>query len=88
VSGRTLSGNANWLSQGYDKAEVAAGGANTDELSNKTMESQKVSGLFFIGEVVDVTGHLGGHNFQWAWALGRCGSWRLMNAKGIRVRSQ
>jgi len=43
---------------------------DTDELSSKTMESRKVKGLFFIGEVVDVTGHLGGHNFQWAWASG------------------
>jgi predicted Rossmann fold flavoprotein len=56
--------------EGYDKAEVTAGGVDTDELSSKTMESQKVPGLFFIGEVVDVTGHLGGHNFQWAWASG------------------
>lgn len=53
---------------GYEKAEVTAGGVDTDELSSKTMESRKVSGLFFIGEVVDVTGHLGGYNFQWAWA--------------------
>lgn len=57
-------------SEGYDKAEVTAGGVDTDELSAKTMESKKVSGLFFIGEVVDVTGHLGGFNFQWAWASG------------------
>jgi predicted Rossmann fold flavoprotein len=56
--------------EGYEKAEVTAGGVDTDELSAKTMESQKVSGLFFIGEVVDVTGHLGGFNFQWAWASG------------------
>lgn len=56
--------------EGYDKAEVTAGGVDTDELSAKTMESRKVSGLFFIGEVVDVTGHLGGFNFQWAWASG------------------
>jgi len=55
---------------GYEKAEVTAGGVDTDELSSKTMESRKVPGLFFIGEVVDVTGHLGGHNFQWAWASG------------------
>jgi predicted Rossmann fold flavoprotein len=54
--------------EGYEKAEVTAGGVDTDELSSKTMESRKVSGLFFIGEVVDVTGHLGGFNFQWAWA--------------------
>jgi len=56
--------------EGYEKAEVTAGGVDTDELSSKTMESQKVPGLFFIGEVVDVTGHLGGFNFQWAWASG------------------
>jgi len=54
--------------EGYQKAEVTAGGVDTDELSSKTMESRKVPGLFFIGEVVDVTGHLGGFNFQWAWA--------------------
>jgi predicted Rossmann fold flavoprotein len=54
--------------EGYEKAEVTAGGVDTDELSAKTMESRKVPGLFFIGEVVDVTGHLGGFNFQWAWA--------------------
>ena len=56
--------------EGYEKAEVTAGGVDTDELSSKTMESKKVKGLFFIGEVVDVTGHLGGFNFQWAWASG------------------
>jgi predicted Rossmann fold flavoprotein len=57
-------------SEGYDKAEVTAGGVDTNELSSKTMESRKVPGLYFIGEVVDVTGHLGGFNFQWAWASG------------------
>jgi predicted Rossmann fold flavoprotein len=56
--------------EGYEKAEVTAGGVDTDELSSKTMESKKVRGLFFIGEVVDVTGWLGGFNFQWAWASG------------------
>lgn len=56
--------------EGYEKAEVTAGGVDTGELSSKTMESRKVRGLFFIGEVVDVTGHLGGFNFQWAWASG------------------
>jgi len=56
--------------EGYDKAEVTAGGVDTDELSSKTMESRKVPGLYFVGEVVDVTGHLGGFNFQWAWASG------------------
>ncbi|MEO5667592.1 MAG: NAD(P)/FAD-dependent oxidoreductase [Bdellovibrionota bacterium] len=53
---------------GYNKAEVTKGGVDTDELSSKTMESKKVPGLYFIGEVVDVTGWLGGFNFQWAWA--------------------
>jgi predicted Rossmann fold flavoprotein len=57
---------------GYGKAEVTAGGVDTSELSAKTMESEKVLGLFFIGEVVDVTGQLGGFNFQWAWASGYC----------------
>jgi predicted Rossmann fold flavoprotein len=56
--------------EGYEKAEVTAGGVDTGELSAQTMESRKVPGLFFIGEVVDVTGHLGGFNFQWAWASG------------------
>jgi predicted Rossmann fold flavoprotein len=56
--------------EGYAKAEVTAGGVDTNELSAKTMESRKVPGLFFIGEVVNVTGHLGGYNFQWAWASG------------------
>ncbi len=56
--------------EGYEKAEVTAGGVNTDELSPQTMECRKVPGLFFIGEVVDVTGHLGGFNFQWAWSSG------------------
>jgi predicted Rossmann fold flavoprotein len=54
--------------EGYRKAEVAIGGVDTTELSSKDMESLKVPGLYFIGEVVDVTGHLGGFNFQWAWA--------------------
>ncbi|MBI3542688.1 MAG: NAD(P)/FAD-dependent oxidoreductase [Deltaproteobacteria bacterium] len=55
---------------GYGKAEVTRGGVDTDELSSKTMECKKVPGLYFIGEVVDVTGWLGGFNFQWAWASG------------------
>jgi predicted Rossmann fold flavoprotein len=54
----------------FEKAEVTAGGVDTDELHAQNMESRKVPGLFFIGEVVDVTGHLGGYNFQWAWASG------------------
>jgi len=56
--------------EGYEKAEVTVGGVDTNELSSKTMESREVKGLFFVGEVVDVTGHLGGYNFQWAWASG------------------
>jgi predicted Rossmann fold flavoprotein len=56
--------------EGFEKAEVTAGGVDTDELSAKTMECHKIPGLFFIGEVVDVTGQLGGFNFQWAWASG------------------
>ncbi len=56
--------------EGYDVAEVTAGGVNTDELSSKTMEAKKVSGLYFVGEVVDVTGELGGYNLHWAWASG------------------
>lgn len=55
---------------GYAKAEVTCGGVDTHALSSKTMQSNDVPGLFFIGEVVDVTGHLGGYNFQWAWASG------------------
>jgi predicted Rossmann fold flavoprotein len=58
--------------EGYKKAEVTLGGVNTDEISSKTFEAKKVKGLFFIGEVLDVTGHLGGFNFQWAWASGHC----------------
>ncbi len=56
--------------EGYKKAEATAGGIDTDELSSKTMESKKVPGLYFIGEVVDVTGQLGGYNLHWAWASG------------------
>jgi len=73
-----LEGNAHRWSiipsgtEGYEKAEVTAGGVDTDELSAKTMQSRKVPGLYFIGEAVDVTGHLGGFNFQWAWASGYC----------------
>jgi predicted Rossmann fold flavoprotein len=56
--------------EGYDRAEVTLGGVSTDELSSQTMESRKMRGLYFIGEVVDVTGWLGGYNFQWAWSSG------------------
>jgi predicted Rossmann fold flavoprotein len=56
--------------QGYEKAEITVGGVDTHELSSKTMESRKVRGLFFVGEVIDVTGQLGGYNLHWAWASG------------------
>ncbi len=56
--------------EGFRTAEVTKGGVDTHALSSKTMEARDVAGLYFIGEVVDVTGHLGGHNFQWAWASG------------------
>lgn len=56
--------------EGYDKAEVTLGGIDTNELSSQTMEAKKIAGLYFIGEVVDVTGWLGGYNFQWAWSSG------------------
>jgi predicted Rossmann fold flavoprotein len=57
--------------EGYRTAEVTLGGIDTDELSSKTMESHRHPGLYFIGELVDVTGHLGGFNFQWAWSSGQ-----------------
>ncbi|MDQ3022658.1 MAG: NAD(P)/FAD-dependent oxidoreductase [Bacteroidota bacterium] len=65
----------NWIvfptgTEGFTKAEVTLGGVDANELSSKTMESKKVNGLYFIGEVVDVTGWLGGYNFQWAWSSG------------------
>ncbi|MDO6562461.1 NAD(P)/FAD-dependent oxidoreductase [Amphritea sp. 1_MG-2023] len=56
--------------EGYRTAEVTLGGIDTDEINQKTMQAKKVEGLYFIGECLDVTGHLGGHNFQWAWASG------------------
>ena len=56
--------------EGYAKAEVTAGGIDTGELSSKTLESRKIPGLYAIGEAVDVTGWLGGYNFQWAWSSG------------------
>ncbi len=60
--------------EGFAKAEVTSGGVDVDEISSKTFEAKKVPGLFFIGEVLDVTGWLGGYNFQWAWASGKaCG---------------
>jgi hypothetical protein len=56
--------------EGFGKAEVTVGGVDTEELSSKTMQSHKIRGLFFVGECVDVTGWLGGYNFQWAWSSG------------------
>ena len=56
--------------EGYRTAEVTLGGVDTNAISSKTMESLKQPGLYFVGEVLDVTGHLGGFNFQWAWASG------------------
>ena len=58
--------------EGFAKAEVTAGGIDTRDLSSKTMQATNVPGLFVIGEAVDVTGWLGGYNFQWAWASGWC----------------
>ena len=63
--------------EGFDKAEVTAGGIDTAELSSRTFEARRVPGLFFIGEVVDVTGQLGGFNFQWAWSSGFCAAQAL-----------
>ena len=65
----------NWLvfptgTEGYKTAEVTLGGIDTKAISSSTMECIDHSGLFFVGEVLDVTGHLGGHNFQWAWSSG------------------
>jgi predicted flavoprotein YhiN len=54
--------------EGWRKAEVTAGGVATDELEPRTMQARRVPGLYFVGEVVDITGWLGGYNFQWAWA--------------------
>ena len=59
--------------EGFNKAEVTLGGVDTEELSSRTMESRKVPGLYFLGEVIDVTGHLGGYNLHWAWASGHAG---------------
>jgi predicted flavoprotein YhiN len=71
---RSVAGNLNgWTmkpaaTEGYRTAEVTLGGIDTHELSSRTMESKRQPGLYCIGEVVDVTGHLGGFNFQWAWS--------------------
>ena len=71
---------------GYPKAEVTLGGVDTRELSSKTMEARSVPGLFFIGEVVDVTGWLGGYNFQWAWASAHAAGTALA-AQGVELRT-
>lgn len=68
--------------EGYAKAEVTAGGVDTRELSSQTLEAQKQPGLYFIGEVVDVTGWLGGYNFQWAWASGHAAGMAVTQALG------
>jgi predicted Rossmann fold flavoprotein len=73
--------------EGYEKAEVTAGGVDTEELSARTMECRKVRGLYFIGEVVDVTGHLGGFNFQWAWASGAAAGRALAGVDGVVQKS-
>ena len=59
-------------SEGYRTAEVTQGGVDTDGLDSRTLQARDVPGLYFIGEVVDVTGWLGGYNFQWAWSSGWC----------------
>lgn len=65
--------------EGFAKAEVTCGGVETSELSSQTMEARRVPGLYFIGEVVDVTGHLGGYNFQWAWASANAAGQAITN---------
>ena len=60
--------------EGYRTAEVTLGGVDTTEVSSKTMESKKQKGLYFVGEILDVSGHLGGYNFQWAWASAHAAS--------------
>jgi predicted Rossmann fold flavoprotein len=72
--------------EGYAKAEVTAGGVDTRALSSKTMEARQVPGLYFIGEVVDVTGHLGGFNFQWAWASAAAAAAALATPAGADAR--
>ena len=67
-------------SEGYRKAEVTLGGVDTRELSQQSMMANKVPGLYFIGEAVDVTGWLGGYNFQWAWASGMAAGLALAEA--------
>lgn len=68
--------------EGYRTAEVTLGGVDTNELSSRTMEARKVPGLYFIGEVMDVTGWLGGYNFQWAWSSARACAQDLAPVRG------
>lgn len=68
--------------EGYRTAEVTLGGVDTNELSSRTMEARNVPGLYFIGEVMDVTGWLGGYNFQWAWASARACAQALAEKNG------
>ena len=72
-------------SEGYRTAEVTAGGVDTKELNSATMEAKAVPGLYFIGEVVDVTGWLGGYNFQWAWSSGYCAGSTIYPPSGLRT---
>ena len=67
--------------EGYRKAEVTAGGGDTSDVGQKTMESKLSPGLFFVGEVLDVTGQLGGYNFQWAWASGYTAAHAILDQK-------
>jgi len=71
--------------EGYRTAEVTVGGVDTEDLSSKTMMSKQVDGLYFIGEVVDVTGHLGGHNFQWAWSSGYAAGMAIAGLATLRL---
>jgi predicted Rossmann fold flavoprotein len=74
--------------EGYRKAEVTAGGVDTNELSSQSLQSRQVPGLYFIGEVVDVTGWLGGYNFQWAWASAAACARGLAAQGGMATRSR
>ncbi len=71
--------------EGYRTAEVTLGGVDTNELSSRTMEARNVPGLYFIGEVMDVTGWLGGYNFQWAWASARHARKRWLMSEDNKV---
>jgi len=69
-------------SEGYAKAEVTAGGISTAEMSSRTMEAKSVPGLYAIGEAMDVTGWLGGYNFQWAWASAHAAATAMAERRG------